>query len=307
MTTDVSANLVPYETSDPMTPRRPTGVGTQHFISTLVGQFSLDTLYPTAFFVDIMGGFGASESGVRNALARLVTRGLLISVRTGKTTRFRVSDPAKARHHSRLRHILSFGSEPSTWDGSWTVVLFSVPEGKRDLRHMLRRQLDAIGFAPLYDGAWVSPSDRAQFAHSVLKELGVPASTVMVATYAEGATAQGAPINAFDLAARRATYDDFIARYTPLRARTLRGEVAPAEALLQRTELLENWREFADRDQYLPQDLLPGNWPLRAARQLFCEIHDELGPIAQTQVVAALRRTAPDFSGEISFFSTDMP
>ena len=38
------------------------------------------------------------------------------------------------------------------------LVAFSIPEQNRAARDSLRKQLRWLGFAPLYDGLWVSPA-----------------------------------------------------------------------------------------------------------------------------------------------------
>lgn len=43
------------------------------------------------------------------------------------------------------------------WDGHWRIVLFDIPEGKRQRRDLLRRHLKQLGFGQWQKSVWVSP------------------------------------------------------------------------------------------------------------------------------------------------------
>jgi phenylacetic acid degradation operon negative regulatory protein len=170
-----------------------------------------------------------------------------------------------------------------SWDGRWTVGAFSLPEQSRDLRHLLRTRLRWLGFAPLYDGMWVSAHDAAAAARQVFQELGVEQSTVLRAEAVAGPGGRS-PIAAWDLDELRQTYQDFVDAYAPLGERVARGQVGPTEALVVRTELMDTWRTLPSRDPELPQELLPSTWPMQGARAVFVEVYDGLGPLAEMRV-----------------------
>lgn len=287
-----------------LNPRGSAGNGTQRSIVTLIGQFSIENRYPAAFFIDVFSSV-ATERAVRNALARLVARGFLVSSRVGRSTWFGVSTAAKLRHERRLSHLLTFGSAPVEWDGTWTIVLFSVPEDERPLRNVLRRQLSTMGFSLLYDGAWVSPSDQAQEAREGLASLGVSAATVIRTDDATGVTSSGELALALRLDERRTSYERFLEDYQPVALQLAEGALAEAEAVTLRTELLEAWRLLADRDRLVPDLLLPTDWPRAAARELFCRIYDGLAIAAQAQVQAAFERAAPGSGVTLEAFTTN--
>ena len=50
--------------------------------------------------------------------------------------------------------------------------------------------------------------------------------------------------------------------------------VSPAEALKLSVSLLGRWRGFPTVDPDLPREYLPADWPRRAARRLFVQVHD---------------------------------
>jgi phenylacetic acid degradation operon negative regulatory protein len=44
-----------------------------------------------------------------------------------------------------------------TWDGSFMVVVFDIPEVQRKDRYIVRKKLEALGFAMLQESVWISP------------------------------------------------------------------------------------------------------------------------------------------------------
>src|SRR5262249_10992932 len=159
-----------------------------------------------------------------------------------------------------LSRIMSFGVVDRPWDGAWVVVIFSVPEEQRDVRHVLRTRLRWLGFGPLYDGVWVSPRASGDDTAALLDDMGVATATVL-SSGVGGALGGAAPLGAWDLDALRAEYDAFVATFEPLLDRVQRGEVGGAEALVARTRVMDAWRQFPGLAPELPEDALPRGWP----------------------------------------------
>lgn len=49
--------------------------------------------------------------------------------------------------------------EQKRWDGRWRVLIFDVPERRRNVRNRMRRMLATLGFQPLQQSVWVYPYD----------------------------------------------------------------------------------------------------------------------------------------------------
>ena len=109
----------------------------------------------------------------RAALSRLTRNGLLVTSKTGRRTFPRLSSRAAAILDDGARRIFSFGAANQPWDGMWRLVAFSIPEDNRSASDALRKQLRWLGFAPLYDGLWVSPRDHAIEVIGYLKDLDI--------------------------------------------------------------------------------------------------------------------------------------
>ena len=49
--------------------------------------------------------------------------------------------------------------KPKRWDRKWRVLIFDIPERRKNLRPKIRYTLLAIGFIRLQDSVWVYPYD----------------------------------------------------------------------------------------------------------------------------------------------------
>ncbi|RAY15879.1 PaaX family transcriptional regulator [Actinomadura craniellae] len=276
-------------------PRTQSGPQPQHLLITLLGDYwyGRDEHLPSAALVELLGEFGISAVAARAALSRLARRGLLESSKLGRRTSYGLTDRAARVLSDGMQRIMSFGLATRPWDGLWRVVAFSVPEEQRDVRHAARNRLRWYGFAPLYDGVWVSPRDGEQAAAESLAELGVRTYTVLTAQAPPGVPQGCDPLDAWDLDDLRSHYDAFVAERGDLLARTRAGAISAAEALLARTAVMDTWRHFPNLDPELPEELLPADWPRRRAYEVFVELYNSLGPLAEIRVRQVVARHSP--------------
>ena len=214
---------------------------------------------PSAAIVALLAEFGVSDSAARAALSRLTRNGLLVTSKTGRRTFSRLSSRAAAILDDGARRIFSFGAANQPWDGMWSLVAFSIPEDNRAARDALRKQLRWRGFAPLYDGLWVSPRDHAAEVIGYLKDLDIPTGTAFRATSVPADCE--IPARAWDLDGLRARYECFIGFAGQLRDAAAAGRVPPTDALIARTRVMDEWRAFPGLDPDLPAELLPSAWP----------------------------------------------
>ncbi|KOX27830.1 PaaX family transcriptional regulator, partial [Saccharothrix sp. NRRL B-16348] len=59
--------------------------------------------------------------------------------------------------HDGEHRVWHNGALNHDWNGTWTLVGFSVPESWRPQRHDLRSRLTWAGFGPLQNGLWIAP------------------------------------------------------------------------------------------------------------------------------------------------------
>lgn len=279
-------------------PRTQSGPQPQHLLVTLLGDYwyERDEHLPSAALVALLGEFGISAVAARAALSRLARRGLLESSKAGRRTYYGLTPRAADVLRDGGRRIMGFGTGARSWDGQWRVAVFSVPEEQRDVRHAARTRLRWLGFAPLYDGVWISPRDAADEAARVLAELGVHSYTVLTARVPPRVPQGAGPLAAWDLGELERRYDRFVAERAELLARTRAGAVGAAEALPARTAVMDTWRHFPNLDPELPAELLPAGWPRGRARAVFAELYDTLGPLAEIRVRQLVARFSPELA-----------
>jgi phenylacetic acid degradation operon negative regulatory protein len=272
----------------------------QHLVLTLLGDYwyGLHDHLPSAALVSLLGEFSISPAAARAALNRLARRGVLESSKTGRRTGYGLTRrvPVEVRLGHAARSAILFGDVSPPWDGRWRMVIFSMPEEQRHVRRTVRARLRWLGFAPLFDGVWISPLEREEEAGRYLADLGIAAYAVMTATTVPGVPQGIDPLDAWDLDRIRAEYEEFVAEWEPLLGRARDGTVGAAEALLSRTELMYDWMHFPSVDPKLPEELLPPDWPRRRAHEIFAELYDSLGPLAETRVRQIVARFSPDLA-----------
>jgi phenylacetic acid degradation operon negative regulatory protein len=278
----------------------------RHLLVTLLGDYWLGRAeyLPSAALVALASEFGVTPAAARAALSRLRRRDLLASSKTGRRTYYGLTQRARLVLAEGRDRIMAFGTRSEPWDGRWTVAAFSVPEEQRALRHALRTHLRWLGFAPLYDGMWISPHDAVSQTLEALRDLKVERATVLLATVPAGNPLAGTPIVAWDLEHIRKMYQRFVEEYEPLLERVREGGVSASEALITRTALMDTWRNFPNLDPELPDQLLPPGWPRRQAREIFAEVYNGLGPLAEVRVRQVVSRHAPGLTGFVHHFTT---
>ncbi|WP_435135565.1 PaaX family transcriptional regulator [Actinacidiphila sp. bgisy144] len=285
-------------------PRMQEGPSPQHVLVTLLGDYWLlhDRHLSSAGLIDLLSEFGISRSSARAAMSRLLRRGVVEVRKVGRQTFYRLADQAAERVREGGLRIAGFGLD-GDWDGHWTVVAFSVPEDRRDSRHLLRSRLRWFGFAPLYDAVWVSASATAADAQTVLDELDIFTATVLRGTTV--LTADRSPLAAWDLDAVAEVYASFIDGTRPLLEEALAGRVTPRHALIARTRLMDTYRRFPGIDPGLPSAHMPAGWPRDQARSLFIQAYNALGPLAEARIKQIMALHDEDAAAQARFRSAD--
>jgi phenylacetic acid degradation operon negative regulatory protein len=241
--------------------------------------------------------------GARAALSRLARRGVVEHSKSGRRTFYRLTREAATVLVRDNRQIAGFAQDAEHWDGEWTVVAFSVPENRREARHLLRSRLRWQGFAPLYDGLWVSPHATAADTATTMADLDVAYATVFRARHAFGDSGR-TPIQAWNLDGITTEYQSFIHQWTPLVEALRSGDIHASAALVARTEIMDTYRRFPALDPQLPLALMPPSWPRAQAQDLFAEAYDWLGPLAVVRVRQLVSETAPELAELVDHHTT---
>jgi phenylacetic acid degradation operon negative regulatory protein len=231
----------------------------------------------TQALVSALSLSGIEPKSARQALARTAAEGWLASERVGRQVRWSLTPPGRRLLSEGAQRIYAFGRDEVAWDGRWLVLLVSVPEAQRDLRHRVRAQLNWAGFGSPAPGVWVTPHASHQSeGQRILADAGVSGSALsFVASYGQIGSQDMLVARSWDLGALEQRYEDFIDEFTGL------DPVTGDAVLVAQTRLVHEWRRFPLLDPRLPVQLLPENWSGAKAADLFHARHADWHPAAQ--------------------------
>lgn len=250
-------------------------VRTQFLIFTLFGDYILPregTVW-TSNLLNLLNLLGVSERAARSTLSRMARKGWLVSSKKGRRSRYSLT----ARGWKLLKQGEQRIFEPpfADWDGLWNLVVYSLPEKKRHLRHSLRQNLIWLGFGHLSPGTWVSPHNRKLEVENACNELGIREYVQLFTGMHLGLSSDEEMVRrCWDLPGLAAQYQEFIDSYQKdFRECLAQGNgnitLAPEECFVRRFWLTHTFQSFPLIDPNLPTILLPDDWIGLKARQLF--------------------------------------
>lgn len=252
--------------------RHTVGTGSaRSLLLTVLGEFVLPSGRPawTSAMLHVLGGLGAEEKSARQAIARTAKEGWITSERDGRRVRWLLTPIGRRMLTEGTERIYSHGATPQAWDGRWLIVIASVPETQRTLRHKLHTRLAWAGFGNPSPGMWVSPHpEREAEVKQVMQDLGLDSTAFSFTGPFAGVGSERSLVErAWDLDDVEARYEAFLDGFTGMR---------PASGdpmLLAQVGLVHEWRRFPFLDPLLPDDLLPPRWTGQRARKLFDQQH----------------------------------
>lgn len=62
---------------------------------------------------------------------------------------------------------------PATWDKTWQIVVFDIPETNRDGRVLLTSKLQALGYQLLQQSLWIHPFESKDVVYAITERYGV--------------------------------------------------------------------------------------------------------------------------------------
>ncbi|WP_431875701.1 PaaX family transcriptional regulator [Amycolatopsis sacchari] len=226
----------------------------------------------TASVLDVLDRAGVSEHATRSTLSRMARRGLLRRVRQGRNVYIGLTPHSRAILHDGRRRIWEAGAVNRHWDGTWTLLGFSMPESWQRQRHALRSRLLWAGFGSLQSGLWIAPGTVD--AAGLLDGLGTDGHVKVFQARALPPTHVAEVVaEAWDIERLAGHYRAFLSRW--------RDPEAQAPDSLARDLLLESdWLQTIRQDPRLPREHLPADWPAEPAQELFHNLSAELKPAA---------------------------
>ena len=250
----------------------------QSLMLTFLGDWVLgrDVCVYSGSVIDLFGRAGVGEHATRSTLTRMVGRGLLRRQREGRRMYFGLTERSEAVLRDGENRIWQTGAVNRNWDGTWTLLGFSLPEAWQRQRHDLRSQLTWSGFGPLFSGLWIAQGEVE--VGPILNELGLAAHVKVFRAHADAGMDIGAMIEeTWELPALAGRYEEFVRRWQPQEHTSVRDD----EALVARLRLSTEWLRIIRQDPRLPVKHLPDDWPAEQAEKTFRAVHERLTPGAR--------------------------
>jgi DNA-binding transcriptional regulator PaaX len=274
---------VPLEAGVPANGHRP-----QALLFSFFGGVVLDRdlpAIPSAVFLRLLGGLGVAEAAARATMARMTRRGLLDREQAGRAAYYRLS--AEGEDLVRQASLRVEAEAPfSHPDGEWTLLSYSMPESRRDLRHRVRATLTWAGFGGLRDGVWIAPGTvdvAAVLAAAGLDEVAELAdwfaASPMPAVRVKAFVQRAWPVERI-----REEHEEFI--------RTWEAGPAAGDPLRQITLLGADWLRVLRADPGLPGKHLSADWPAARSAAAHRRCYAELLPAAERVLDRELGRIA---------------
>lgn len=239
-----------------------------------------------ASLIKLLENFDLSGQAVRSAVSRMCRAGLLKVRRTSQGSYYSLSESGRDLLNRGTERI--FQRKDELWDGTWSMVTYSIPETMREARDRLRLELGWLGYGALSEATWISPYDLTAEVEDLARSIGV-ADKIFSFHVRHSAFTEPADIVArcWDLDRIHKNYASFIGEYRPKLeehlARLRGGEaIEMNRCFAERFALIHEYRRLPYLDPDLPKELLPEGWLRPQAAALFREYHDLLADKANS-------------------------
>jgi len=250
----------------------------QSLMLTFLGDYVLgrDVCVYSGSVIDVFARTGVGEHAARSTLTRMVNRGLLSRQRQGRRMYFGLTPRSTQILRDGEARIWKVGAVNREWDGTWTLLGFSLPEAWQRQRHDLRSQLAWAGFGPLFNGLWIAPG-HAPVA-DLVASLGLEAHVKVFRGGVEPGTDIGQMIrDTWDIEAQAARYRGFVERWREPGLAAGCGE----DPLGRQLVLFTEWLQVVRTDPRLPLEHLPADWPAAEAEVAFHAVSAQVTGVAR--------------------------
>ncbi len=229
--------------------------------------------------IKLLKEFGHNDQSVRAAISRMNKQGWVQSRKEGNKSYYFLTDLGVKRIDEAARRI--FKLQPSSWDGSWRMLLYTIPEEKRHIRDELRKELVWSGFGSSSASLWMSPNHLEEQVEVLIKKYDIKEHIHFFVADYKGPHKNTALVNeCWDLKDISDKYRSFIKNYSEKfvidRSKIEKGKMTDGECFVERAKLVHEYRKFLFVDPGLPPELLPDEWPGEHAAMLFSDYYRTL-------------------------------
>ncbi|MFP3511341.1 phenylacetic acid degradation operon negative regulatory protein PaaX [Peribacillus sp. SIMBA_075] len=257
------------------------GTNTQSMIFTIYGDYirNYGSKIWIGSLIRLLKEFGHNEQGVRVAVSRMVKQGWIQSEKQGNKSYYFLTDRGVQRMDEAANRI--YKMKPNDWDGKWRVLMYTIPEDKRQLRDDFRKELIWSGFGSFSSGCWISPNDLEKQTHRLIEKYDIIEYVdFFISEYKGPKENQSLVEKSWHLEEIENKYEEFIEKYSKQfivhQSIISRGEMSDADCFVERTNLVHEYRKFLFIDPGLPKELLPSKWNGNHAALLFSQYYQVL-------------------------------
>lgn len=229
--------------------------------------------------ISLLKEFGHNEQSVRAAMSRMSKQGWIQSEKIGNKSHYSLTVSGVKRMDEAAARIFKF--KPETWDGKWRILMYTIPEEKRNLRDEFRKELVWSGFGTISNSFWVSPNKLENTVKDLIRKYDIDEYVdFFLAEYYGPSESKQLVNKSWDIEGINETYNDFISHYSQKyiidKNRIQNNQMTGAECFVERTKLVHEYRKFLFVDPGLPEELLPERWLGNHAASLFSEYYKVL-------------------------------
>lgn len=281
-----------------------------------------DGVAPIAALVRLLAPLGIAAPAVRTAVSRMVRQGWLEPVRMPRGPAYALTEKAVHRLDDAARRVYR---DYGPWDGHWELIVIDRVRD-RARRERLAAGLAYLGFGRLGESTWIGPRASAE-VDPLLRSEGARAERFRSVHQGD---ARELLARVWDLSQLGQAYDRWLTEAriltgggegpngspygtldgtlgatldrTPDLGSDRRPEPGPndhggradpdEQAFAVRSRLVHEWRKFLFHDPWLPEELLPADWPGTAAARFFDAESARLLPRASRFIDRCLREPA---------------
>jgi len=239
--------------------------------------------------IQLLEPMGINERLIRTSIFRLTKENWLTAEKVGRRSYYSLTGTGRRRFEKAFKRV--YAANPPAWDGSWCLAMLT--QLPQDKRKQVREELEWQGFGAISPGVLACPrSDRADVM-ATLQDLGAQEETILFETTAQDVLASKAlrmqVRESWKIDELAAHYSEFIQLFRPLwQSLKEQAQLDPKACFLARVLLIHEYRKLLLRDPQLPDELLPGDWEGRAARQLCRNIYRLVQGPAEQWLEAAM-------------------
>jgi phenylacetic acid degradation operon negative regulatory protein len=229
--------------------------------------------------IRLLKEFGHNEQAVRVSVSRMMKNGLLQSEKKGNKSYYALTTRGVSRIEEAARRIYRLTSHE--WDRKWRIIMYTIPEEKRQIRDELRKELLWSGFGSLSNGCWVSPNDFKKEINLLISKYQIEEYVHLFLSDYVGPQSNAVLVEqCWPLHEIEEKYEQFIdtysKRYIVHQSVIQSGRITDEECFVERASLVHEYRKFLFVDPGLPKELLPDRWNGNHAALLFDQYYQIL-------------------------------